>query len=121
MWLVSKKRRRLVRVCGGQLGVRAVDRRVQMERLEGLGQDIPSHDKVETLFITVVFPERRRLGRVQQEDSDMVAGVLKQNSGAWSPDAQNCEPDGEREGTGRYRDCPSADQLLIQMCSRAAR
>ena len=25
-----------------------------MERLEGLGQDIPPHDKVETLFITVV-------------------------------------------------------------------
>ena len=63
MWLVSKKRRRLVRVCGGELVVRAVDRRVQRERLDGLGPDIPPYVKVETLIITVVFPERRRLGR----------------------------------------------------------
>ena len=54
MWLVSKKRRRLLRVCGGQLVVRAVDRRVQMERLEGLGQDIPSYVKVETFFTTAI-------------------------------------------------------------------
>ena len=40
------------------------------------------------------------MARVQQEDSGMVAGVLKQNSGALSPDAQKCESDGGREPVG---------------------